>query len=233
MYPHTSLPIRPAIAASHHAALERFVSSGTWFWGHERHAMLKEARYASLCRLCAESRMALSPFITKGDHDSVTDLPEQVIEVIHRLVTDSGRLTEAWFQSVVDGGLSAEAYIEIVGLVASVIVLDSYARGLGEDLLSIDAPRREDSPPLRKTNPDVVDKGAWVPILAAEETPGATLLPSVPNILRAMGLVPSAIQQFFDIMRAHYGLANLESALSRPQIELVAARMSSYNDCFY
>jgi hypothetical protein len=177
--------------------------------------------------------MALSPFITKGDHDSVTDLPEQVIEVIHRLVTDSGRLTEAWFQSVVDGGLSAEAYIEIVGLVASVIVLDSYARGLGEDLLSIDAPRREDSPPLRKTNPDVVDKGAWVPILAAEETPGATLLPSVPNILRAMGLVPSAVQQFFDIMRAHYGLANLESALSRPQIELIAARMSSYNDCFY
>ena len=61
MYPHTSLPIRPAIAASHHAALERFVSSGTWFWGHERHAMLKEARHASLCRLCAESRMALSP----------------------------------------------------------------------------------------------------------------------------------------------------------------------------
>lgn len=234
MYSNTSLPIREGIASSHQVALASFSQTGTWFDGVAREKILKEFRFADSgdCELCQKQKAALSPYTHNGTHDSVTDLPEVILDVIHRIATDSGRLTESWFKSVLAKGLLPEEYVEILGCVATAIVLDTFAVGVG---VSQSTPEGtpETTEPTRTKNPGVVKEDAWVPVSERSLELGPSGLPTVPNIARAMGLVPSAIMQFFPVMRSHYGLDQLTSELSRPQTELIAARTSSYNDCFY
>jgi hypothetical protein len=231
LYQNQTLPIRDSIATSHAAGFAAFSSAGSWFSGLDRVTILREARIAEDCNLCARRKAALSPYAAKGVHDSQGLLPESIVEVIHRIKTDSGRLTESWFNSVVGTDLIREAYVEIVGLVATSIILDSFATALGCELVEADEVQAGE--PDRVSNDDVFDGGAWVPLYNLPQEMTATGLPSSPNILRAMGLVPSAIAHFFGVMRAHYALADLDFAIDRPQTELIAARVSSLNECFY
>ena len=62
------------------------------------------------------------------------------------------------------------------------------------------------------------------------------------NVTRALSLIPDAVKQMMELSAAHYramnGIMNdLEAsggrALSRMEIELIAARISSANKCFY
>lgn len=230
----SNLPVRAHVATAHGAGAKAFATSGTWFTGLERSWILAEIRHAraGLCALCNARKAALSPYAEDGEHDTVTPLPPQVVEVVHRLSTDSGRVTQQWFSQVTSGELSAPAYVEIVGLIGMAMILDSFAAGIGAAPFALDD-QPEETPPSRVVNPEVVDAGAWVPILRVDQaglTPGQ---PSVPNIARSMGLVPLAVQQFFGVMRAHYNLLDFETSLQRAQIELIASRMSAYNDCFY
>lgn len=231
LYQDQPLPIRESVATSHAEGIAGFAGAGSWYSGFERNAILKEARFSQECALCARRKVALSPYAEQGVHDCLGELPDVVVEVIHRIRTDSGRLTQTWFNSVVGEDLSREAYVEIVGAVATSIILDSFALALGCDLLEPNEVRQGE--PDRVTNENVFDGGAWVPLLDARQEMTETGLPSSPNIFRAMGLVPSAIGHFFGVMRAHYALADLDFDIDRSQTELIAARVSSLNECFY
>ena len=48
------------------------------------------------------------------------------------------------------------------------------------------------------------------------------------------GLVPSALKLFFDTFNpSYYMRPNAAFSISRPQVELVASRVSAVNECFY
>ena len=226
-----SLPVRDNVRQSHQAGLDQIASPGTWFTAAERFAIVSEARHASTCPLCVARKHAISPYIVDGGHDSATDLAVDIVEVIHRLVTDSGRLTERWFSDITGRDLSAEMYIEIVGVVATSIVIDSYSVALACELATPSQPI--DGDPSKLSNSQVFNGGAWVPMLDSPQEASKTGLPTQPNIGRAMGLVPSAIALFFPVMRSHYSLGNIDLGISRDQIELLAARISAHNQCFY
>lgn len=231
LYEVQPLPIRDTVNESHQLAIQAYAEAGTWFDSATRSAILKETRAADRCELCQKRKSALSPYAVDGEHDTVTGLPASVVEVIHRIKTDSGRITQSWFQKMIDTGLSQEEYIEIVGLVSTAIILDSFATGMGCELLQPPDPVAGE--PTKEKSPGVVDDGAWVPLMAAVQEPTEVILPSVPNIFRAMGLVPAAVSHFFGVMRAHYALANLDFDITRSQTELIASRVSSLNQCFY
>ena len=93
---------------------------GTWWTGAERLAIAGEARRAQDCGLCQRRKVALSPYIVEGEHDGGADLAPAVVEAVHRLVTDAGRITERWIQSLLAGGempaLEETGYVEIVGV---------------------------------------------------------------------------------------------------------------------
>ena len=63
----------------------------------------------------------------------------------------------------------------------------------------------------------------------------------VPNVLSAMSLVPDAVRMLFRLSGVQYltlpGFMRFGDlpgrALTRSQVELVAARVSAFNDCFY
>ena len=85
----------------------------------------------------------------------------------------------------------------------------------------------------------------WVSTVDAEAASGpeADLYPEgqfIPNVQRAMSLVPDEVRGFFDVMRCHYlpvgavgDPAAGGRAISRPQMELLAARVSALNQCLY
>ncbi len=235
LYQDQALAVRESIVQAHQIGINSFGLPGAWFDGAGRLAILKEARAASTCTLCQQRKEALSPYSLDGNHDTDSHLPAHfpahIVDVIHRLKTDSGRLTRTWFDAIITDELSPEAYVEIVGAVATSLILDSFATAIDSELLEPSEIQKGE--PSKTTNDNVFDGGAWVPLFDLPQEMTATGLPSSPNIFRAMGLVPSAIEHFFGVMRSHYALADLDFAISRSQTELIASRVSSLNECFY
>src|SRR5260370_33827456 len=79
--------------------------------------------------LCRRRKEAVSPAAIEGTHDSLGELSEVVVEVVHRVRTDPGRLSERWYRGVIAGGLSEEQYVETVSVIAHVVAIDTMARG--------------------------------------------------------------------------------------------------------
>ena len=89
---------------------------------------------------------------------------------------------------------------------------------------------------------------AWVPQIPSGEAGGAewTALYGdrefVPQIGRALSLVPAEVEALNAVSRSHYmsidhvpdpSYSEPERALDRMQMELVASRISALNECFY
>jgi len=242
-YASLSVAIRDDLAKAHARAWERIGRPGTWWDGAARVAIAAETRHASSCRLCRRRKEALSPTAIEGTHDSLGALPEIVVEVVHRVRTDPGRLSERWFRSVLAAGLSEEQYVETVSVVAHVVAIDTMARGLGFDLLPL--PEPEHRRPSQYRPAGVKPGGAWVPWLEPGDLGEAEsgLYPSgrpAANIMKAMSLVPDEVRGFFDLVSHQYipplamrDFSREYRAISHSQIELRSARVSALNQCLY
>src|SRR5438067_5774439 len=235
-YQSAAIAIRDDLAAAHRRALDHIAQPGTWWDGAQRTQLAAEARLARDCSLCRRRLEALSPGSVAGPHDRASDLPEIAVEAVHRIRTDPGRLTRAWFQGVIDAGLSVEQYVEIVGVVAHTVSLDTFARGIGIAELPLPEPGR--GAPSRRRPQGARPGPAWVPwIEPADLTEAeAGIYPRgrrPANIHKAMSLVPEEVRSFFDLCEHQY-LGPLEMrdfghefrAITHRQIELLAARVS-------
>ena len=242
-YASAPIEIRDDFAAAHARAWGRIGRPGTWSDGSERVAIAAETRYALSCVLCRRRKEALSPTAIEGHHDSLSALPETVVEVIHRVRTDPGRLSERWFRGVIAGGLSEEQYVETVSIVAHVVAIDTMARGLGLDLPPL--PQPEQGRPSEYRLPGAKMGDAWVPWLEPADLSEAEsgLYPAgrpAANIMKAMSLVPDEVRSFFDLVSHQYlpplamrDFSREYRAISHSQIELLAARVSALNQCPY
>ena len=236
-------PIRENFAASHNRFWERLARPGTWLTGEQRVNIAREVRQAQYCDLCRRRKEALSPYTVDGEHDSVTDLPPVIVEVVHRVVTDSGRLTKAWYDGVLKQGLTEEQYIEIIGTLISVFLIDEFCRCL--DLPQNELPEPQPGEPRRHRPADANYDGAWVPILPmrVDDGPESDLWEGEMRgyVIRALSLVPDEVRTLLDTSVAHYlkvhDVWNVtkspQGTLTRPQTEIIAARVSAFNDCFY
>ena len=223
---------RAALVEAHRDAWSRIGTAGDWWRAPARVAMIEEVRAAATCALCRERRAALSPNAVAGNHDTHSDLPSSAIDAVHRIVTDPGRLTRAWFDHIISSGLSAARYVELVSVVATTVVIDTTHRAMGLPLPP--PPAVIDGPLGQQLEHDVVDDGAWLWLARRDDDlASATGLPAVPNIRRALSLVPSAPALFFRAFMPHYRLRGLDFAISQAQAEFVASRVSALNECFY
>jgi len=143
---------------------------------------------------------------------------------------------------VIAGGLEVTRYVELVSVTSVMAGLDYFARALGVAPLPLPTPLAGE--PSRHRPAGAKDGGAWVPIIdpADASGPEADLYGGgdfVPNIVRAMSLVPDEVRVLRRSTDAHYvPVAQIPDptyhrALARPQMELVAARVSALNQCFY
>jgi len=240
--------VRPDLREVRARTWRHIAGPGTWWTGAERVAIAAEARAARGCALCAERRAALSPGAVTGAHTPARAgvLAPGVVDVIHRIVTDPGRLTQRWLRGVLASELDDARYVELVAVAVFTHGLDVFRRALGDEVEPLPAP--EPGEPARVRPPLARDDGAWVPLVPDGAEGGAFAralyggCESVPNIGRALSLVPAEVSMLFELAAPHYMELpyvpdpHYEApgrTLDRVQTELVAARVSSLNVCFY
>jgi hypothetical protein len=239
--------VRQNLSAAIDAIWEHIAAPGSWWTGPERVAIAQASREAWECPYCQSCKDALSPYSVSGSHTTTTPLTEAAIDAIHRITTDPGRLTESWYQSVFDRGLSSEKYVEITSIIGHLTAADTFHRGLGLDLRPLPEPL--DGVPSQGRSDNARVQMAWVPTVSHKDATGALAeewYPGgkkgfVPHVAQSLTLVPDeAISFKRKVMTQFYlntGIINDVNApvgsLERPQAEFLAARTSALNECFY
>jgi len=236
------VPIRSDLIDAHEQAWAAIARPGTWLTGERRVAVAAEASRALDCAFCARIRAALSPYAVQGIHDSLGRLGTAEMELVHRVVCDPGRLTEAWANSVLARGVADGEYIEIVGLVAMVMIMDTCMRALGLTLR--DLPAAVAGEPSRYRPAGAKKQAAWLPLTEPEDTTAADgpmyPSPKAGYIYRALSLVPQSVRDYWALACAHYlppqyiyQFDTSIRAISRAQTEILAARVSAMHQCVY
>lgn len=240
------VPVRDDIAEALPQVWARIGQPGTWLTTRERVAVAAESRNARYCLLCAERKEALSPYAVQGEHDSLGELPDDKVELIHRMMTDPGRIAGHWYAALTGSGLPETEYVEIVGLVACTVGVDTFCRGIG--MAPPDLPEPQDGAPSREAvgeanlNRDLAFAPTLDPFvdgpLQKEFFPGGP--PSAAHIRRALSSVPDSQRQFWQMATVLYmngmqmrDFSTEYRAITHAQIELVAGRVSAINQCVY
>jgi len=237
-----AMPIREGLARELARAWRRLAEPGTWWSGAERLALAAEVRAARSCALCRQRKAALSPYGIDGVHEGPGTLPEAVVDAVHRLATDAGRLTRGWLERALGRGLAEAQYVEAVGVVALLTAMDTFDLALGRAECPLPAPIPGE--PARARPAGAKRNLAWVSTVAPEDLlpgdPNPYALHGSKNIHRALSLVPQEVINFFDLdvelyLKDHEirDFGREYRALTHPQMELLAGRVSALNGCYY
>lgn len=199
---------------------QRIASPGSWWTGPQRVALALHAR-------AARSQRGDAPWNREKANAGDAGLPPAALEVAEVVAADAHRIDRAWASEKIET-LGDAAYVEIVALVACLTAMDAFAEALGVAPQPLPEPRPGE--PDRKRPEGLADIGAHVEMIDPF---------SGPNVARALTLAPDDLMSFFGLVGAMYAAQDFsevvwaERPLSRPQVELVAARVSSLNECFY
>jgi len=234
--------VREDLEEAHLRAWKAIAAPGTWLTGERRIDIAAEVRQARRCSVCASLKSALSPNAVTGPHESTGKPGAAEVELVHRLVADPGRLSEPWTRSVIDRGLTEEEYVEIAGIVAMVMMMDTATLALGCPETPLPVPQPGE--PSRYRPPGARKRAAWLPLVEPEDAVAADgpMYPSprAGYIYRALSLVPQSLRDYWSLANCHYlpgqyvyQFDTSIRALDRPQIELVAARVSALHQCAY
>ena len=195
--------------------------------GEQRRAAWEQARDARTNELDQRRKAALSPNAVDGSHDAAGGLPAPAVEVIHRIASDPGRLSRSWADEIIDE-LGETVYTELVGVAATAAAVDMFDWASASRTVAIPAAVAGDPARVR---PDTVGEvGAWV---------HQTLDAARANVSRSLSLVPRTNRPWVGLVNGLYsrggGFDDLtwDRALTRPQVELVAARTTAELECFY
>ncbi len=206
----TDLPIPFAVSTGIIEQWTRLAKPGTWWTAAATIAIAHQARRAS-----------------DGEAPEARgDLPEVVAEAAQVVPASPTTIRRAWVEELVASALSYEQYVELVGTVSVVVGIDSFHRGIGAALEPLPNPTKGE--PSGEAPPKPLQlRDAWVP------------MPDRAWIMRALALVPAQTGAIEDVQSALYvtgpefPVLDLKRGLDRTQMELVAARTSFLNECFY
>ena len=237
-----NFPVRDDLALAHDTAWTAIAAPGTWLTGIERVAVAAEIRHAHQCSYCARIKAALSPNGVAGVHESLGELGAGAVDLIHRVVSDPGRLSEKWVQSVLAQGVDEGRYVEITGIIAMVMMLDSFSRALGAEPRPLPQPLPGE--PTRYRPAGAKKQAAWLPLVEPQDATEADgpmyPSPKAGYIYRGLSSVPQSLRDYWALANLHYlpgqFVYQFDSsirAIARPQIEIIAARVSAMHQCVY
>jgi hypothetical protein len=212
-------PIRPDILAAQRVAWDRVAGAGSWWTGQQRLAFAAEVR-------AARRRRSDPPWLRSEPAEAADGLSVRAVEVARRVAIDAHQLDRQWCEQAA-ADLGDAAYVELVAVAVFATILDAFAEALGADPVPL--PSAKPGEPDRVRPDGLGDAGAWVDM---------TLDHQGPNVGRALSLAPNDQLAFMGLVGSMYSLTNFmemvwDGPLTRPQAELVAARVSAVNECFY
>lgn len=203
------LPVPDRIAEATERALRHITAPGSWLTGAQRRAIAEAARRA-----------------LAGDYRSPPELAPALVEAAEAVAVAADEITPEWISDLETRGVDGLTYVELIGVVARMAAIDTFARGVGADLP--DLPEPELGQPDRSVADTVAKTVAWVP------TDGHAYAPT------ALKAVRGEFEAQDDLHTAYYlapaRMRDLDisvDGLHRTQMELAAARTSLLNDCFY
>jgi hypothetical protein len=224
----SDLAVRADLVEAYRRSWHHIARPGSWWDGVQRLAL---ARVATGAYTAPEPLPPwVAPSTVEGALPDDLPVPDVAADVAYRVARHAGTLTESWYHSMLERGLSPLQYVEIVGIVAAVIPVMAFCRGLG-----LDPPPWPEPAPGRPTgeHPEVVAGSAnWAPVDAA--------FAGFPGVAQALTAVPG---EFANLVATHgpqympfEAMGDLtwsRGTLDRRQIEYVAARLSVLRECFY
>ncbi len=176
---------------------------GTWWSGSERVAMLAATRTA----------------IAGGEPADAAWGP-----IAHRVATAAHTIDQA----IVDEAtatIGVAPYVELVGVISKGAAIDTAIRGVGIDELAL--PEPQPGEPSRTEVPEAKKRSAFVPMNGPAYPPAALSLVEAESTMLAD--LSDTLYLSYDEMAE----PAIVKGLPRHQLELVAARTSLINDCFY
>lgn len=240
----TAVPIRADLPQAFQRCWEHIAKPGPGWSGAERVAIAEECRRAETCALCRERKDAVSPNAIQGEHDHGGGLPAAATEAVHRMSSDPGRLSKSFFEETLAAGLSDVQWAEMVGLVSAIKSVDVFHRAMSLPVEPLPKPASGEATGYRPEGATI--SGGWLPMirekdLAENEKDLYGGAPKTGNVLRAMSLAPDEVRNLDVLSAAMYidrndigsFSASGNRALDRMQLELLGARVSKLNECFY
>lgn len=207
-FEHLSLPIREDLPVAFREVWCRLSRPGTWWSGTDRVAIAAEGRRA------------------RTGQDAQSSLGEAATGAARTIGATPAETSEAWVDSLIGAGFTPEHYVELVSVAAQTSAIDAFHHALGLPLEPFPEPVQgapsgeRPGSPARRTR-------AWVPMTGP---------PSIPAALSA---VPAEVESWDGLHAAMYmstekmGDPDFRRGLHRTQMELVAARTSAINECFF
>ena len=212
------IDVREDIADAHRQTWDALAQAGAFWSGVDRIEIAKQARAARSQR----KELAFNRVYP------TSQLTAQALDATRKIAADAGKIDRSWASQQV-ASLGAGAYAELVSIVAVVSAIDAFCEALGRTHEPLPEPYGGSCHASQAE--DASDIGAYLPMVDPWEGP---------NVSRALSLVPSANEVFMKNVRSMYGgngggFSDIvwDGPLSRPQAELLAARVSSINECFY
>ena len=170
----------------------------------------------------ASERLAIAGSARGVPRDGI---PDVVAGAARRIYADITTTSRGWVEELTTSDLTMPAFIELVGIVSRLAAVDEFVAALGGGLEELPQPRPGD--PSREPPPPARTGRGWVPM----DGPA--------SITRALSLVPAEAAAQKEIhgplymsyeQMSDYGFRR---TLDRAQMELIAARVSAINECFY
>ena len=245
-FSNSRFPIRDDLKQAYSEYWRLLAEPGTWWSGAQRVAIANETRKAVACSYCADRKQALSPVNFPGEHSSSADsdgvISAAAIDAVHRVITDQSRITKSYIDGNDAQGLTSHAFVELIGVAVTVFSIDESMRALGLALEPL--PKAKPGEPGKYTPPGLTTDTGIVPMIAGKqlgEQEQDLWSGESANVVRALSAVPNAVREWILVAKAQYlsfkqmmtMLDDTHLTLNRMQIELVAGRVSSHNECFY
>ncbi len=221
--------VREDLAEAHRLAWEHLAAPGSWFTGAQR------IELASTVIVAITDPEPAPPWVAVSSTDRLpTDLaaPNAAHDVAYRLARHAGTIT-ADVHATAAAALGELAYIEVCAIVSTTAAVGHFCRNIGVEIPPFPAPTT--GQPTGDQPADVVSAELnWVPVAAPADLTAA--------VVQAYSAVPAEFENTWRMASAQYmpedemmhaDWSRRPGGLTRPQTELVAARVAQLRECFY
>lgn len=224
-----TVEVRADLAAAHRQAWEHIARPGSWWTGAERVELVTTALAAFA------DPDPLAPWASASTTDRVPIAPlapKQAHDAAYRIARHAGTMTESVYRTVT-GVIGELPYVELCGVVSSAAAVAHFCRNVGIEVPHLPDPVPGD-PSHRRPADIVTPQLNWVPVAAPADTTAA--------VVQAYSAVPdeydntwrlASVQYMPEDEMIHADWSRRPGGLSRPQMELVAAKVAQLRECFY
>ncbi len=196
----SDLPVPDRIAEGIERTLAHIAASGSMLTGAERIGVAEAVRRSS---------------VDDDTSSSITTV------IARKMATEAHNLNSADVESFDD----PSTYVEILGIVAMTVAIDTTSRGVGGP--NVVFPEPGPGVPTGETDPAAKQRSALVPTVgSAGPTSALSLLP-------AEAAAQEELHGSLYLTYEEMGEIAIHKGLPRWQLELVAARTSLINHCFF